>query len=236
MPEYVKFAPKVTVIDNAPTPDGALRFRKEGDTDDRLQIHLNGTTKTGDGASAPVAYPEPAPPLSSGRYYRFPNCALSTQLLTAGRVLAIRHFIPTTTTLDRIGAEITTIGAVDAVVRLGIYADDGTGRPGARLLDAGTIDGMSATVQEIAISTVLPRGWTWFVAVGQGSSTMATVRSPSLTGVYPPAWGTDYTASIPTAGLSAFGYRNDGVTGALPATFTVSALSAAACAIFGRVA
>lgn len=73
-----------------------------------------------------------------------------------------------------------TLNISGAQLRLGLYADDGNGYPGALVLDAGSINGNSATVQEITISTPVTAGLYWRVGVVQGvTTTQPTVRTNS---------------------------------------------------------
>lgn len=174
-------------------------------------------------------------PLVSGRYYRAPNGTLGTSAtLGVGTFRCVPKFIPSATTISRLGAEVSTVGEAGSKLRLGIYADDGTFRPGALVLDAGTIAGDSNTVQEITgLSTTLSRGWYFFGgAVQVVSVTQPTVRALAATFEYAPL---DYTA-IPTAGAASVGFSMTGVTGALPATFTVGNIVGSAPSLFMRIA
>jgi hypothetical protein len=120
------------------------------------------------------------------------------------------------------------------VLRIGIHNDDGTGRPGTLLLDAGTIDGASATVQEITISQALDRGVYYVSAAVQGvTTTQPTVRCHNNQGLLP---GVDAGTSIPLTTLnSASGYQQTGVGSAF-GTFTVGSVIAVVPRIFAKVA
>ncbi len=176
-----------------------------------------------------------SPPMVSGRYYRLPNCSVQTSAtLGVGTLRLIPKFIPHPLTLTRLGAEVTITGDVGSKLRLGIYADDGTFRPGALVLDAGTINGDSATVQEITISQALSRGWYWFGgAVQVVTVTQPTVRATNT--LYEPI-PVDYNTVAPTAGAANAGAFQSGVTGALPNPFVYGGSPGAAPAIFGKVA
>jgi hypothetical protein len=156
-------------------------------------------------------------PLVTGRYYRVPNGSVSTSAaLGNGTLRVVRKYIPTSTTITRIGAEVTVIGDVGSKFRIGIYADS-SGRPGALVLDAGQINGDSATVQEITISQALTPGWYWFGGVVQSVvTTQPTVRV--LATPYEPLVH-DLGTSILSAGLTSLGASVGGVTGALPNPF-----------------
>jgi hypothetical protein len=132
--------------------------------------------------------------------------------------------------ITRIGAEITSVGSAGCTVRLGIYADNGSGVPSALISDAGTIAGDSATVQEIALGStlVLAAGVYWLGTVIQGSpASQPTVRI-CATPLTPPlgvmvATGT----SIPGANAGAIGYQFT-AAGALPGTVGTLSVSGTA--------
>lgn len=87
--------------------------------------------------------------------------------------------VAVSTTFTRIACSIQAAGAGGTpVLRLGIYADDGTGVPGALVIDAGTIDATSTTAQEITFGSAqtLTPGLYWLCAVAQG----ATITQPTL--------------------------------------------------------
>jgi hypothetical protein len=67
-----------------------------------------------------------------------------------------------------VGIEITAAGEAGSHIRLGVYADDGSGyQPGALLTDAGQIDGTSATYQELSISVPVANQQIWTAVVVQ---------------------------------------------------------------------
>lgn len=98
----------------------------------------------------------------SGDYWSPPSTRTTTALV-AGTMYTHPVSSATARLWDRIGAEVTG-AAASSTITLGIYADDGEGSPGALLLDAGTIDGNSATAQEITISFVPEPGKTYHLA------------------------------------------------------------------------
>jgi len=66
--------------------------------------------------------------------------------------------------IDRIGTTICGTGGTGAVVRLGIYYDNGESYPGSLLLDAGTVDAESSTGwKELTIDVTLEPGLYWLV-------------------------------------------------------------------------
>lgn len=175
--------------------------------------------------------------LASGNYY-FPWSSMSVGTSAAlgnGTLRVAPWWVPNACTLSRIGAEVTVVGDAGSTVRLGIYADSGQGVPGARVLDAGTIAGDSATVQEITISQALTPGLYWIGAAVQGvTTTQPTVR----TGLNTPQQNVYAGPTIPAAGAAIGSAVMTGVTGALPANFAAvpSAPSAGIPRLFVKVA
>lgn len=172
----------------------------------------------------------------SGRYYFLPGFVSVTTSATlgVGTARAVPFWVPNRVTLTRLGAEITSAGEAGSKFRLGIYADDGTGRPGALVLDAGQINGDSATVQEITVSQVLRPGSYFAVGVVQTvTTTQPMVRVVSPQGVVP---NVDAGTSIPAAGAVPVGFSQSSVTGALPSAWTGTATSGSVPRIFCKVA
>jgi hypothetical protein len=168
-----------------------------------------------------------SPGWASGRYYFCPNTnSLSTSGSLGNNVLrAVPFYVPNAVAITKIGAEVTVIGEVGSKVRLGVYTDDGLGRPGTLVFDGGQINGDSATVQEVTLGTPVPLGpgWYWAAGVVQSApTTVPTLRVPSAMTAM-----TDAGAVIPTAGLAINGWGATSITGALPATLTVTAISSA---------
>lgn len=187
----------------------------------------------------PVAVASPLQvqaPWQTGRYYWVPPVVgtATSSTLGNGSLYAAPFTVPNGVTLVRIGGEITIVGDAGCTVRLGIYNDDGTGRPGTRVIDAGTIAGDSVAVQEIVISQALGPGAFWACGAVQG----VTVTQPTVR-VLPTGWTNQKDAGtvIPTAGSTGFAWINNAVTGALPASFgTPTNLGAGMPRIFVRVA
>lgn len=98
------------------------------------------------------------------RWYTSTSNGFSPVVVTfAQNLLKAQPFVvPKTITLDRIGMEITVIGTVGSLVRLGIYASE-NGLPTTLVLDAGTIAGDSATFQSITINQTLAPGLYYLV-------------------------------------------------------------------------
>jgi hypothetical protein len=175
--------------------------------------------------------------LLPGHYYQCtPTAALTTSNSPANGDLRLTPFyVPSALTLSRLGMEVTTVGDTGSTLRLGIYADNGTGYPGGLVLDAGTILGDSATVQELTISQALAAGLYWVGAVVQGvTTTKPTLRTLSSHIRSDVSMGT----ATPIAGqVPNCCWVQGGVTGALPSTFsTAKSPSATAPRMFVKVA
>lgn len=106
----------------------------------------------------------------SGYWWSTPGTA-NTLNIAVNRAHAVPFVTSQAMTITRLGAEVTS-GSSGALVRLGIYSDS-SGLPGTVLLDAGTINGASATYQEITISQPLSANTKyWFVVANQGGGTV----------------------------------------------------------------
>lgn len=152
-------------------------------------------------------------------WYSVPSGNSGTAIPPEGQVSLIPIFIDRTVTVDRIAAAVTAVGTAGAVIRLGIYSSGRDGMPSTLLLDAGTISGESATVQEININQVLTPGKYWLAAVVQGgASTRPTVRT-STTANQP---GLAAAAANTALGVVSLGLFASNIAGALPANIAIS--------------
>lgn len=180
----------------------------------------------------------PWPPMASGRYYRVPNATVATSAalgINVGRY--VPKFIPSTTTLSRIGAEVTSAGEAGSKYRLGIYSDNGFGRPSALILDAGQIAGDSVAIQELTINQTLTRGWYWFVGVVQSVvTTQPTIRTANVP--VEASLAGDLNTEPVGAGELSFGFIQNVslISGALPSTPTVAGNTGTGPMIFVKVA
>ncbi len=149
------------------------------------------------------------------RYYAAPSSARTTASLADGVACAHPFWVGQPTSFDKIGVEVTTAVAASAV-RLGIYADNGRGNPGARIVDAGTVDSSTTGAKELTIAVTLQPGLYWLVSVAQGGA--PTLRALNGT-LYPVGAGSLATATgsggIFTGLITAAG----SVPGALPSAY-----------------
>lgn len=174
--------------------------------------------------------------LQSGMYYftSSPSGGSTSSTLGNGLLRLTPFLVPNACRISRIGGDVSAAGEAGSKLRLGIYADDGTGYPGQLVLDAGPIAGDSATVQEITVNQALAAGVYWIGGVVQSATTsQPTVRIQS-------GWHSPIpmrSPSLPTASAGVSGFSQASVTGALPPVFTSSVTTAgAAPRVFIKVA
>ena len=152
---------------------------------------------------------------AAGRWYNqenYSHTVSDTKTLSVGYIDLVPFVMAEPVGLDRIGTKVNVAGGAGSVIRLGIYRDV-DGLPRDLVLDAGTIDGTSATMQAITISVQLPRDIYWMGVVAQVGT------SPGVVAYTPVGAGCPFIG-IPTQSSSttAMAYWIAGVTGALPAT------------------
>jgi hypothetical protein len=175
----------------------------------------------------------------SGMYYPV-NGRMSTgtsSTLGVGTLRVTPWYVPAAMSITRLGAEVTSAGDAGSKFRLGIYtASATTGLPSTLLLDAGTINGDSATVQEITVAQALTAGLYWVGGVVQSvTTTQPTMRASGVVDNTP--FALPFGSSIPAANQLVLGFSLAGVTGALPATFgAVSGAGGSAPRVFVKAA
>lgn len=126
--------------------------------------------------------------------------------------------------IDKIGIEVTGAGTAGSVIRLGVYADDGTGKPGALLLDAGTVTGDSNAVKTITLGANLPLpNGKYYLVMIHNSVANITVRAISGTGGASAAYRglniNSFTSGAPNRYTAPLVYP-----GSLPDPFTTAGL------------
>lgn len=135
-------------------------------TGEWFRRHFDGTAFQ----DVPLSQVESLFPLRAGTRYQsqFAGTAASV-VLAADTTRAAPFMVSRPVTVDRIGIAIT-VPVVGATVHLGIYADDGAGRPGARVLDAGSADAATGGTREPIVSQYLAPGLYWLVVGAKGGS------------------------------------------------------------------
>jgi len=180
-----------------------------------------------------------APAIPSGSYVHLnsPTTSSTSATLGNGSLRTTPVMLPAIS-IARIGAEITSAGSAGCVLRLGIYADNGSGQPGTLIQDFGTIAADAVALPEITLGTplALAAGLYHIGAVLQGApATQPTVRTASIPDV-PQGVLIPMGTSIPAANTSVVGNSMSSVTGALPSTFVVSGGTGSVVRIFAKLA
>lgn len=160
--------------------------------------------------------------LASQVWYSSAVSSLTALATTANRCTALPILLTKPATFDTIAVNVTAAGGAGSTIRLGIYADNGSGAPGALILDAGTVASDSIGQKTAAITQTLGPGLYWLVA-----RDVQVTSAPTIT----------VTASNVVSGLGGLsmfsagfsgrsGWFNDTVASPLPATFpTLTAAS-----------
>ena len=78
--------------------------------------------------------------------------------ITNGTIYESPIYVPEPCTLDRIGINVAVAGAASTVGRLMLYANLANGRPGALLVDGGTVAVDSTGDKEVTIALAVPAG------------------------------------------------------------------------------
>lgn len=139
----------------------------------RVPVGTNGQVLTADSASTPgVKWATPgnmARTKTGASVYYYP-VAVPTSASGPGLnfLECIPIFLSKSCTIDRINTNIGTAGGAGSVCRLGLYADDGDGFPGALLVDGGTVDSTGTGSKEVTVSVPFTGpGWLWVAMVFQ---------------------------------------------------------------------
>lgn len=154
--------------------------------------------------------------LVSGQYIRPKTSNVGSAQPAQGVLSAMPLDIGDSGTIATIGVNVTTAGQAGALVRLGIYCDNGHGQPGQLLIDAGTVAGDAINKVETAVNLWVPAGRYHLAAVSQNCATTAPILSGSSGTLDPPiplnslanAWLTNQNC-----------FAQSGVTGALPSAW-----------------
>jgi hypothetical protein len=124
-------------------------------------------------------------------------------------------------TLDRLAQEHNATTAAGETARLGLYADNGRGIPGALVVDGGTIDLSTATgVKTVTISNVITRGLYWLALVRQGGGVLAQLIGPATTFNIPQVLLPQRAPAGTHLYEGVHGWSIASVTGGLPDPFT----------------
>jgi hypothetical protein len=129
--------------------------------------------------------------------------------------------VASTHTFQAIGVLSSGGGAAGSVIRFGIYADNGSGYPGARIIDCGTAASTGTGVISVTTSIALTPGLVWLTCVAQGQAG----TQPTVYGAYTSRTAFALGTSQPVGYVES--YQGGTISGALPASFPGSVSLAA---------
>ena len=168
-------------------------------------------------------------PVKSASWIAAPSMTYSTGGHCASGTLSFAPIdIPSGVTLTKLAAEVTTLAA-SSLLRLGIYHSDVDGLPGALLAEAGTIDGGTVAVAEVAFGTppVIRGGTYWLAALSEVGN--PSVRKSQCLSTY----GTTATDAI--ASVKGCFFATGVSTGSLPATAPALTSSSAVARVAAKI-
>lgn len=176
------------------------------------------------------------PDLATSTYfYTTSPTSSSTAGLTVGSLRVAPWLVRRTVRISELLADVVTAGEAGSQVRVGVYKDDGAGKPGALVVDSGAFAGSAPGVFGASFAGVtLKPGLYWIGAVTQNAATTQPIMRTIGAG-----WSPDVPvgagATLPgTAGI-AMGWQGGGIAGALPATFPAPGLTTFAARVLARV-
>ncbi len=181
-------------------------------------------------------------PWVSGRFYGAPPSTTPVGILTVtATTYAYPLYIPATT-ISTVSMSATT-GQTGGNARVGLYADNGAGYPGALVRDFGAIGALTGTgivTSTLSATQAVNSGLYWVSSIFTASGTFPTVTGATAAYTNPLAaqlgFGTALAALAPS-GNAPTGISVAGTYGALPATFatgaTLTVNAATPIAVFG---
>lgn len=166
-------------------------------------------------------------------YVTSPHTTRAAAVLAADRLYATPLWVRYPMTFDRIAVELAAEGGAGgtASLRLGVAAHNSTtARPGALLLDAGTVNGSTGAgngVKTITISLSLDPGLYWLLGAAQG----ANAAVPTWRRITLPAYNLPDTGPELAVGVA---WTRNSVSGAIPDPIAATALVTAAPLVWLR--
>lgn len=157
-------------------------------------------------------------PHTIGAYVRTPGAA-STGAGSLDQLYLTPVYLYAGESFDRIACETTAAGGAGAVARLGVYADDGTGKPGPLIFDSGTVaTDPAASIRPIVIAWTVPVSGLYWIAVNTGGN--------ANSGTFRQVTGESLLSDRATSLQSSYGYGiGNVVANGLPLTMVGSAMS-----------
>lgn len=179
---------------------------------------------------------------AAGRFY-YPLTAANpgnVSLTAANRLFATPMFMSAASTLKSLSFDIGTGNAAAWNARMCVYADNGSGAPGALMADSGTVAIASGSVTGIQTATLpgggvsIGPGWVWLAFMADSNAESLFSYSAALAGVSSPIssiLGNTTLANI-FGGSAVNSVYMAQTFGACPANFGAVTLNAAAAAPF----
>lgn len=174
----------------------------------------------------------PSAYVAGNYYYCNAPAAAPTPFTTVNNTCLVSPWVVTASiTVTRLFFQFTVAGEANSYVRLGIWNDTGSNKPGTLVLDAGTIStgtgnaGTVATggtpgVKEVTVSQALTPGLYWVGGAVQNSPTTApTLYLAVAAGSQ--HWNQPMGTTLPGANVTSWGWSQTGVSGAF-GTFTAT--------------
>ena len=162
----------------------------------------------------PVSGSEPSdfqPAIVTGNYY-YPIGSQTTAPIPADLLYAWPIWFSSTETWTRIGIYVDT-GVAATNARIGVYANGADNRPGALVLDAGTVSTATTGEKEITISQSLTANTVyWLAVVSDDASGMGSLQMMQAGG----ADDIDRRLGVTAAVATGVGYSKGHVYAALP--------------------
>ncbi len=175
--------------------------RKVGDDIDYIELDPAGGQINVAGAASPLTIQDLLldiwRPPATGDYTTgmYNTIHTSGGTMVADRLYAIPCVLPIRSSYSDVSISVAT-GQAGANARMGVYADNGVGRPGALIEDAGTFTPTAAAFYDVAFAAdlALGAGLVWLALVTDNASvswgrtnrnTVFSIRTFQSAGVYP---------------------------------------------------
>lgn len=163
---------------------GDLLVASAADVLARLPVGADGKVLTADsGEALGLGWDDPpsgtgaTPTMAAGDYIKSRGITLSTIAGTNGFAYFTRVLVPVARTFDQIACNTTVAAGTTGTARMAIWTDV-AGRPGALILDAGTVSTLTTTgIRGITISQLLPAGYYWLATQNEHTGTAPTYSS-----------------------------------------------------------
>jgi hypothetical protein len=177
-------------------------------------------------------------------YYYGPTGGRAAVAQAFGVMTAVPFMVsgPDPVLFQKIAYRVTSAGGTSAIVKNAIYADNGSGRPGALIIGNPTVDfaglgyqtgayeGPYANLSAADMNLTLNPGLYWLASVSQGSTSPAPTLMCAQNNIRSSPG--DALLSTATAAAPMIGWTQSGVTGNPPANWTGTGLTANPVALY----